>query len=114
MSPHVFAGFAERLEAARLAKGMTKAHVCDALGLPNQRYVTLMRGGGIKHLPRLAALLGVRVEWLTTGAYPPEWYRPEVMRFAPAREHAPAEEQESGETTAPVPPAPCPVRCCPT
>jgi SOS-response transcriptional repressor LexA len=114
MSPHVFAGFAERLEAARLAKGMTKAHVCDALGLPNQRYVTLMRGGGIKHLSRLAALLGVRVEWLTTGSYPPEWYRPEVMRFTPAREHSPAEEQESAETTAqPVSAAPAMVNGLP-
>lgn len=97
--PQDLAGFAERLEAARHAKGMSKSQVCEALGLPNQRYVTLMNGGGRKHLPKLAALLVVRIEWLTTGAYPPEWYRPEVQRFTTARDHA-----RAGEATGQVAP----------
>ena len=88
--PRSFPGLPERLEVARLAKGMTKAQVCDVLGLPSQRYMTIMRGGGFKHLPNLANLLGIRVEWLTTGAYPPEWYRPESQRFTPARDQVPA------------------------
>ena len=88
--PPSFLGLPERLEVARLAKGLKKVQVTDALGLPNQRYMTIMRGGGFKHLPKLAELLGVRVEWLTTGAYPPEWYRPEAQRFTSAREQAQA------------------------
>lgn len=105
--PSVFAGFTERLEAARHAKGMSKSQVCAALGLPNQRYATLMNGGGRKHLPKLAALLVVRIEWLTTGAYPPEWYRPEAQRFAPARDHGRVGGSSSsgGEVIGQTPPA---------
>ena len=79
-------GFPERLEAARHAMGMSKAHVCTSLGLPSQRYATLMHGGGRKHFSKLAALLAVRIEWLTTGAFPPEWYRyrPDAQRFTAA------------------------------
>jgi SOS-response transcriptional repressor LexA len=102
MSPS-FDGLPERLEAARLTKGMTKTQVCEAIGLPNQRYMTIMRGGGFKHLPKLAHLLGVRVEWLTTGSYPPEWYRPESQRFTSARDQAQAGAvaPEAGEAGTP-------------
>lgn len=69
-------GLAERIEAGRMAKGWTKAHLCDQAGLKQQRYSTVLKRGGPKYLQRVAAALGVRVEWLTTGAFPPEWYRP--------------------------------------
>jgi SOS-response transcriptional repressor LexA len=88
--PQNFPGFQDRLEAARLAKGMNRTQVTDALGLPNQRYMTIMRGGGFKHLAALAKLLGVQIEWLTTGAFPPAWYQPEQKRFTPARDQAQA------------------------
>jgi SOS-response transcriptional repressor LexA len=81
--------FSQRLEAARHAKCLSKAQVCTALGLPGQRYITFLHGSGRKHVPKLAALLGVRVEWLTTGAYPPEWYkhRPDAARFTTVGSH---------------------------
>jgi lambda repressor-like predicted transcriptional regulator len=70
------AGLAERIEAGRMAKGWTKAQLCDLAGLKQQRYSTVLKRGGPKYLQRVATALGVRVEWLTTGAFPPEWYRP--------------------------------------
>jgi lambda repressor-like predicted transcriptional regulator len=70
------AGLAERIEAGRTAKGWTKAQLCDLAGLKQQRYSTVLKRGGPKYLQRVATALGVRVEWLTTGAFPPEWYRP--------------------------------------
>lgn len=70
------AGLAERIEAGRIAKGWTKAQLCDLAGLKQQRYSTVLRRGGPKYLQRVAVALGVRVEWLTTGAFSPEWYRP--------------------------------------
>lgn len=84
------AGFPERLEAARHAMACQRHRVSTATGLPSQRYATLMHGGGRKHFAKLAALLAVRIEWLTTGAFPPEWYRyrPEAQRFTAARNHA--------------------------
>jgi lambda repressor-like predicted transcriptional regulator len=69
-------GLAERIEAGRTAKGWTKAQLCDHAGLKQQRYSTVLKRGGPKYLHRVASALGVRVEWLTTGAFPPEWYRP--------------------------------------
>ena len=97
-------GFPERLEAARHAMGMSKAHVCTSLGLPSQRYATLMHGGGRKHFAKLAALLAVRIEWLTTGAFPPEWYRyrPEAQRFTAARNHAQVGVEAASQQAAPV------------
>lgn len=70
------AGLAQRIEAGRIAKGWTKAQLCDLAGLKQQRYSTVLRRGGPKYVHRIATALGVRVEWLTTGAFPPEWYRP--------------------------------------
>ena len=64
------AGFPERLEAARHAMACQRHRVSTATGLPSQRYATLMHGGGRKHFAKLAALLAVRIEWLTTGAFP--------------------------------------------
>lgn len=70
------AGLAQRIEAGRIAKGWTKAQLCELAGLKQQRYSTVLRRGGPKYVHRIATALGVRVEWLTTGAFPPEWYRP--------------------------------------
>ena len=70
------AGLAERIEAGRMAKGWTKTELCERSGLKQQRYSTVLRRGGPKYLHRIATTLGVRIEWLTTGAFPPEWYLP--------------------------------------
>ncbi len=98
-------GFPERLEAARHAKCLSKAQVCKALELPGQRYIAFMDGRGRKHLPKLAALLGVRIEWLTTGAFPPEWYkyRPDAQRFTSARDQAQAGIEATHEIDAVIP-----------
>ena len=70
------ASLAERIEAGRMAKGWTKTELCERSGLKQQRYSTVLRRGGPKYLHRIATTLGVRIEWLTTGAFPPEWYLP--------------------------------------
>jgi SOS-response transcriptional repressor LexA len=79
VAPALISGLAQRIEAGRVARGWTKAELCDRAGMKKQRYSTVMKRGGPKYLHRLAEALGVRVEWLTTGAYPPEWYRPGMV-----------------------------------
>lgn len=76
MAPALISGLAQRIEAGRIARGWTKVELCDRAGMKKQRYSTVMKRGGPKYLRLLAAALDVRVEWLTTGAYAPEWYRP--------------------------------------
>jgi lambda repressor-like predicted transcriptional regulator len=90
------AGLAHRIEAGRIAKGWTKAEVCARAGLKQQRYATVMKRGGPKYLQRIAEALGVRVEWLTTGAFPPEWYRPD-HNMPTAAEQAQLERETSSQ-----------------
>ena len=91
------AGLAERIEAGRMAKGWTKTELCERSGLKQQRYSTVLRRGGPKYLHRIATTLGVRIEWLTTGAFPPEWYLPgKRMQSAAAQALASREKRDDG------------------
>jgi lambda repressor-like predicted transcriptional regulator len=102
--PVPIAGLAERIEAGRIAKGWTKAELCDRAGLKQQRYATVMKRGGPKYLQRIAVALGVRVEWLTTGAFPPEWSRPGLnMQSAAAQAQygRSSEDDQNGQASTP-------------
>ena len=99
------AGLAERIEAGRMAKGWTKTELCERSGLKQQRYSTVLRRGGPKYLHRIATTLGVRIEWLTTGAFPPEWYLPgKRMQSAAAQafaSRAKHDDDAGGESNTP-------------
>lgn len=66
-----------RMDLALNAKGMTSSQLASACGVTRQRFSQLRSGigTGVKLLPKIAEVLGVRVEWLTLGglAYAPTW-----------------------------------------
>lgn len=53
-------------------RAMTTGAMAQAVGVSPQHLCMITAGTrpGIKHLPRIAEILGVRLEWLTTGEEP--------------------------------------------
>jgi transcriptional regulator with XRE-family HTH domain len=65
----------KRLRLAMLRKGLTQQQVAELLGVTHSAVSSCVAGRrpNRKHLPRLAAILDVPVEWITTGHPPQPW-----------------------------------------
>ena len=66
-----------RLQQACKARGISQSDLAEQVGIHRQQLTSIFNGklAKSKHLPAIAAALGVQVEWLTTGspAHAPAW-----------------------------------------
>lgn len=84
----------QRIRLALARKGLTISEAARRLGItqPTLHVIVTGRKPGWKQLPRIAELLDVSVEWLTSGQPEPDWLAdldPQVIAQGPVVKHAP-------------------------
>ena len=65
----------ERIDQIRKERGIRQKEICNQIGLHQETYTDWKKGkheSWKKYLPEIAAILGVTVEYLTTGTEPQE------------------------------------------
>lgn len=68
-----------RIQKEMKLRKISKKEICDKLGISDTNFTQWQKGktGYIKHIPEIAKILGVTVEYLTTGKESDAeiWYR---------------------------------------
>lgn len=77
-----------RIEIACRASGISGAELARRAGLPRRQALYQIKVGdrpGLKYLEKIASVLGVQVEWLTSGSNGPAWANPRSVYLSVRR-----------------------------
>lgn len=94
----------DRIRSALGRKGWTISRLARELGIsqPNVSAIIAGRWPGRCHYTRLASLLGVPIEWLTTGHPPQPWEDDDAVAARAAAAPEPEQPRDRAQTTTAV------------